>query len=271
MRRVENISPSLRWVTSSLATTMAPLVCLSRRCTMPGRSSPPTSESLRHVVQQRVDQRAAVARVVGRACAGVDHHAGGLVDHGEVLVLVEDVERECPPAWRAAARDAARLRSRWPRRRAACAWPWRGAVDAHLAGFDQQLHAGAADLRNGLREIGVQAHAGGGGVGDKGADAVFRSPCLRRDRAAGDGLPDRSFGPSGSQIPCPQAASSVGTDGASARYACGAVLGAHRLPALAFGQHMFRGHAHRVEGERKQQRAEGEEKTDPRGRGAKRW
>ena len=41
----ENISPSLRCVTSSLATTIAPLVCLSSRCTIPGRSSPPTAES----------------------------------------------------------------------------------------------------------------------------------------------------------------------------------------------------------------------------------
>ncbi len=30
--------------------------------------------------------------VVGRAGAGVDHHAGGFVDDGEVLVFVEDVE-----------------------------------------------------------------------------------------------------------------------------------------------------------------------------------
>ena len=40
-----------------------------------------------HVVQQRVDQRAG-----GMARAGVDHHAGGLVDHGHVRVLVQHVD-----------------------------------------------------------------------------------------------------------------------------------------------------------------------------------
>ena len=59
---------------------------------MPGRSSPPAWRELAEVVKQRVDQRAAVALVVGAAGAGVDHHAGGFVDDGEVLVLEEDVE-----------------------------------------------------------------------------------------------------------------------------------------------------------------------------------
>src|SRR5579871_404332 len=40
------MSPSLRWVLSSLATRIMPLVCLSRRWTMPGRRSPPMPESL---------------------------------------------------------------------------------------------------------------------------------------------------------------------------------------------------------------------------------
>ena len=44
-------------------------------------------------MQQRVDQRAAVALVVGGACPGMHHHPGGLVDDGEVVVLEDDVER----------------------------------------------------------------------------------------------------------------------------------------------------------------------------------
>ncbi len=45
---------------------------------------------LAHVVEQGVDQRAAIARVFGGARAGVDHHAGRLVDHREVVVFIDD-------------------------------------------------------------------------------------------------------------------------------------------------------------------------------------
>ena len=48
---------------------------------------------LGEAVQQRVDQRAAIAVVVGGARSGVHHHAGRLVDDGEVVVLVDDIER----------------------------------------------------------------------------------------------------------------------------------------------------------------------------------
>ena len=44
-------------------------------------------------MQQRIDQRAAIAFVVGGARAGVNHHSRGLVDHGEIVVFVDDVER----------------------------------------------------------------------------------------------------------------------------------------------------------------------------------
>ena len=43
--RSENISASARCEASLFATRIRPLVCLSRRCTMPGRSGPPTSLS----------------------------------------------------------------------------------------------------------------------------------------------------------------------------------------------------------------------------------
>ena len=47
------------------------------------------------------------------------------------------------------------------------------AVDAHLPGFDQQLHPRPADLRNRLRQVGVQPHSRRGGVGHKRPHAVL--------------------------------------------------------------------------------------------------
>ena len=47
---------------------------------MPGRSGPPTPESVSEAVQQRVHERAGM-----NAGAGVDHHSGGLVDRHHVL------------------------------------------------------------------------------------------------------------------------------------------------------------------------------------------
>ena len=44
-------------------------------------------------VEQRIDQRAAAARVVALARAGVDHHSGRLVDDREVGVFVDNVQR----------------------------------------------------------------------------------------------------------------------------------------------------------------------------------
>jgi hypothetical protein len=45
------------------------------------------------------------------------------------------------------------------------------AVDADLPGFDEELDAGAADVREGLGEVLVEAEVGGGGVGGEGTDA----------------------------------------------------------------------------------------------------
>ena len=44
------------------------------------------------VVEEGVDEGAAVAGVVGRAGAGVDHHAGGLVDNSQIIVFIKDIE-----------------------------------------------------------------------------------------------------------------------------------------------------------------------------------
>jgi hypothetical protein len=45
------------------------------------------------------------------------------------------------------------------------------AVDADLAGFDEELDAGSGDVGEGLGEVLVEAEIGGGGVGKEGADA----------------------------------------------------------------------------------------------------
>ncbi len=123
--------------------------------------------------EERVDEGAAVALVVGGAGAGVDHHAGGLVDDGEVLVFVEDVEGDV------FGDGVERLRG-WGAPSISMASPpcelllglGGLAVDADLAGFDEELDAGAADVGDGLGEVLVEAEAGGGGVGGEGADAV---------------------------------------------------------------------------------------------------
>src|SRR5450432_2996409 len=43
-------------------------------------------------MQERVDQGAAIAIGVGGSGAGVDHHAGGFVDYGDVVVFIDNVE-----------------------------------------------------------------------------------------------------------------------------------------------------------------------------------
>jgi hypothetical protein len=98
-----------------------------------------------------------------------------------------------------------------------------GAIDAHLAGLDEELDAGSADLWDGMREVGIEAHVGGGRVGDEGANAVavFGDAELGVFVEIEDG--DWSFG--------------FGFD--SAR---GPVFGADGLAPVAFRQHVFRGH-----------------------------
>ena len=59
---------------------------------MPGRSSPLYSESSKPV-QESVHERAAAAHIISLSGPGVYHHAGCLVDHGEVVVFKNDVER----------------------------------------------------------------------------------------------------------------------------------------------------------------------------------
>jgi hypothetical protein len=45
-------------------------------------------------MKQRVDQCSPISLVIRSARSGVDHHAGWFVDHCEIIVLVNDVERD---------------------------------------------------------------------------------------------------------------------------------------------------------------------------------
>jgi hypothetical protein len=130
------------------------------------------------VEEERVDEGALVALVYAigwaRAGTGVDHHAGGFVDDGEVFVFVKDVERDVFG-------DGVKgcgLRGAFDFDGLAAAeflfGLGRVAVDADLTGFDEELDAGSADVGEGVGEILVEAEVGGGGVGDERTDACLR-------------------------------------------------------------------------------------------------
>jgi hypothetical protein len=109
------------------------------------------------VEEERVDEGAAVAGVGfsggwrrGGAGSGVDHHAGGFVDDCEVLVFVNDVEG-----------DVFGDGMKWGGLRGAfdvdgfaavelVFWLGGVAVDANLAGFDEELDAGSGDVGEGV-------------------------------------------------------------------------------------------------------------------------
>ncbi len=99
------------WRARSWRRPASPLVSLSRRCTMPGRASPPMPISDGAAMgDQGVDQRA-----VGIAGRRMHHQAGRLVDDDEVLVLIDDARAEYPaPAASRAPAAAAPDRSSRP-------------------------------------------------------------------------------------------------------------------------------------------------------------
>jgi hypothetical protein len=101
----------------------------------------------------------------------VDHHAGRLVDDSEVLVFVEDLEGDVFGN----GVEGGGLRGAFDLDGFAAVEFLFGfggmAVDADLAGFDEELDAGSADVGEGLGEVLVETEVGGSGVGGEGADA----------------------------------------------------------------------------------------------------
>ncbi len=121
---------------------------------MPGRSAPPAVGKFSQAVQQRVHQRPArVAR------ARMDHHPGGFVHDHEIVVHVQQIERQI-------------FRQRLQRRprqnfdldgfsgRDSVRNLGDVAVHAHVAFADQFLDARAAKLRNALGEKQIQPPPG---------------------------------------------------------------------------------------------------------------
>ena len=86
-----NCAASARWARSVLATTMRPVVSLSRRCTMPGRLTPPMPD--------RLSPQWAISALtsVPVAVAGGRMHdqPGRLVDDDDLVVLVHDRRAGC--------------------------------------------------------------------------------------------------------------------------------------------------------------------------------
>ena len=111
--------------------------------------------------EKRVDERA--ARV---PCSGVNGHTGGLVDDDEVVVFVEDVERDgfsfsferC--AWFRLNGDALAATEFLARL-------GRLAIDENEAGIDEFLDAGAGKFGTMRGDKAVEARAGIGGRGEE--------------------------------------------------------------------------------------------------------
>src|SRR5580704_14278455 len=114
--------------------------------------------------EERIDERPLIARVgfAGSGSSGsrVDHHAGGLVDDGEVLILVADIEGDV---------FGCRVEG-WRLRRAFDLDGFatvefelglgRLAVDADLAGINEELDARPRDVWECLGEVLVEAEVG---------------------------------------------------------------------------------------------------------------
>jgi hypothetical protein len=99
-------------------------------------------------VQECIYERASGTRMFRRACASVDHHSGWLIDDGEIVVFINDVERNVfgrrfywRPLGRADDLDYV-SRPHLP----GC--PFRAAIDKNFLFFDQLLDPGATDIRD---------------------------------------------------------------------------------------------------------------------------
>jgi hypothetical protein len=123
------------------------------------------------VEEERIDEGAAVAFVIAGTGSGVDHHAGWLVDDGEIFVFVEDVERDVFGC----GMERRRLRRAFDLNGLAAVELLFGlggvTINADLASFDQELDSGSGDIREGLGQVLIEAKIGCGWVGDEGARA----------------------------------------------------------------------------------------------------
>ena len=111
------------------------------------------------MVEQGIDQGAAIARVFAQAGAGVDHHPGRLVDDREVRVFIDDIERDglgdgAQRRRLGIGQDGDSLAAAQLVRRLL-----RLAVDLDAALRQQQLHPRAADVGKRLRQEDVKALA----------------------------------------------------------------------------------------------------------------
>jgi hypothetical protein len=179
------------------------------------------------VKEEGVDEGASVALVQtaqgGSAGSGVDHHAGRLVDDGEVLVFVEDFERDIFGD----GVEGGGLRSAFDLDGFSAVEFLFGlgevAVDANLASLDEELDAGSGDVGESVGEVLVEAEVGGGRVGLEGTDAgggacigvFFKVVELYDGNRGWSGFFDAS---------------------------CGAILGFYGAAALALGEHVLRRH-----------------------------
>jgi hypothetical protein len=158
----------------------------------------------------------------GGAGSGVDHHAGGFVDDGEVLVFVEDFEGDVfgdGVEWGG-------LRGAFDLDGFAAVEFVFGlggvAVDADLAGFDEELDTSSGDVGESMGEVLVETEVGGGRVGLEGADAGGVCIGIFFEVVEVD---DWDWG-RGGFFDAPG----------------GAVLGFYGAAALAFGEHVLRRH-----------------------------
>lgn len=92
------------------------------------------------------------------------------------------------------------------------------AFDADLAALDEELDAGAADIRNRLGKILVEAQVGGGGIGGEGVNMIL-GVIVEVYVEHGDGWRGRFFDAAG-----------------------GAVFVLYRATALPLWEHIFRRH-----------------------------
>ena len=137
----------------------------------------------RKVMQQGVDERAPIAGILAGSGSGMDHHASGLVDDGQVVVFIDDLQRNVfghgpqrRPRRRTGYRDllaATKLQRR----------PRRSPIHQNLLLGNELLHTGAAHLQLSRQKL-IQAFASvfpGNGDGTWKSLGHFRTTIVPRN------------------------------------------------------------------------------------------